>query len=58
MQARLFVLALVVCAVLAIPAPPDEYRKKLAGPPTEFADFEIPSPESGALDGSSAFEVC
>jgi len=40
---------------LATLEPTKEYRKQLAGPPSEFANYKPPSPVNAALTGSSAW---
>ena len=51
----LLALALVATSCLAIKPPSDEFRKKLQGPPSEFAQFRIPKPELAALNSESSW---
>ncbi|ELR25113.1 conditioned medium factor, putative [Acanthamoeba castellanii str. Neff] len=51
----LLALALVATSCLAIKPPSDEFRKKLQGPPSEFAQHRIPKPELAALNSESSW---
>jgi len=51
----LLALALVATSCLAIKPPSDEFRKKLQGPPSEFAQYRIPKPELAALNSESSW---
>jgi len=55
--AVLFVVALFLAVVSAakIKSPTKEWRKQLAGPPSEFPEYYPPTPEEAALTSSSAY---
>jgi len=51
----LLLVALLVAVAIAIQPPSNEFRKKLQGPPSEFAQHTIPQPELAALTSDSAW---
>jgi hypothetical protein len=48
-------IALAVTSCLAIKPPSNQFRKKLQGPPSEFAQHRIPKPEESALNSQSSW---
>jgi pimeloyl-ACP methyl ester carboxylesterase len=55
MMRVLLVATLLIAAVLAIQPPSNEYRKKLQGPASEFAQHRIPQPALAAQTSDSAW---
>jgi len=49
------VISLIATSCLAIKPPTDEFRKKLQGPPSEFASHRVPQPEMAALNSESSW---